>query len=289
MPLVMLPPLSRRAFGVTLAGMCVTLARAAAPTARWALLSDTHIPADASNEYRGFKPVENLRKAVPQVLAMKPEGLLVCGDVARLRGMAEDYAAVRSLLEPVFAQIPSALALGNHDNRKNLLDALADVQKGEQAVKGHHVLVVEAGPVRFIVLDSLIQSDFTPGLLGKAQRTWLGNYLAQSDETPTLLFVHHTLDDNDGALLDAPRLFDIVKGVRKVKAILYGHSHEYKYDVWEGIHLVNLPALGYNFRDSEPVGWVEAEFTRAAGRFTLHALGGNVEKDGKTTEVQWRS
>jgi hypothetical protein len=32
-----------------------------------ALLSDTHIPADPANEYRGFRPVDNLRQIVPQV------------------------------------------------------------------------------------------------------------------------------------------------------------------------------------------------------------------------------
>src|SRR2546422_5539601 len=44
---------------------------------------------------------------------------------------------------------------------------------------------------------------------------------------PTLLFVHHTLGDGDGELLDVQRLFELVRPQRKVKAIFYGHSHKY--------------------------------------------------------------
>ena len=43
------------------------------------------------------------------------------------------------------------------------------------------MIAVDAGPVRFLILDSLMLTNETPGLLGKAQRTWLENHL----RTPT--------------------------------------------------------------------------------------------------------
>jgi 3',5'-cyclic AMP phosphodiesterase CpdA len=181
------------------------------------------------------------------------------------------------------------MALGNHDDRKNFLAAMGATQQGGQSVKDRHVAVAETGPVRVVVLDSLIQPNTTPGFLGKAQRTWLKEWLAAGGETPVVVCVHHTLDDNDGALLDAPRLFDIVRDVRKVKAIVYGHSHVYAYDTFHGIHLINLPAVGYNFRDPDPVGWVEAVFHPRGARLTLRAIAGNKEKDGQTVELSWRS
>jgi hypothetical protein len=116
----------------------------------------------------------------------------------------------------------------------------------------------------------------------------LQDYLKKCDETPTILCFHHTLGDGDGDLLDVPRLFDIIKPIRKVKAILYGHSHEYGFSEFEGIHLVNLPAVGYNFSDTEPVGWVEARLTAKGGDFTLHVLAGNKEKDGSVKKLAWR-
>ena len=69
-----------------------------------------------------------------------------------------------------------------------------------------------------------------PDYLGKAQRQWLADFLAGSDDRPTVLFVHHTLGDGDGDLLDINRLYRLVRPHRKVKAIFYGHSHEYAID-----------------------------------------------------------
>ena len=47
-------------------------------------------------------------------------------------------------------------------------------------------------------------------------------------------------------------------------------------------------ALGYNFADHAPVGWVEATLSADGGDFKLHAIGGNTEGDGKVTSVSWR-
>jgi 3',5'-cyclic AMP phosphodiesterase CpdA len=288
MPFATVPHLSRRGFALALAGALAPRVKGAGTEARWALLSDTHIPADAANQYRGFRPVENLKQVVPQVAGWKPEGVMICGDLARLEGLPGDYAALKELLAPVLQQAPVALALGNHDHRNNFQAGFGE-QKGSQPLKARHVLSIDAGPVRLVVLDSLVAPNSTPGFLGKAQRQWLADHIDSLDAKPVVVCVHHTLDDSDGALLDAPRLFDVVRTRRKVKAVLYGHSHQYKYETLDGIHLVNLPAVGYNFRDSEPVGWVEGVFRSDGAALTLRSFGGNQAANGKTTEIGWRA
>ena len=50
---------------------------------RFALLSDTHIPVDAENQYRGFFPSQNLKKIVPEVTASRPEGVIIDGGTDR--------------------------------------------------------------------------------------------------------------------------------------------------------------------------------------------------------------
>jgi hypothetical protein len=84
-------------------------------------------------------------------------------------------------------------------------------------------------------------------------------------------------------------LYRIVRPHRSVKAILYGHSHSYKYGVEDGIHLINLPAVGYNFSDDKPVGWVEATLRANGADLRLHTIGGNTADDGKVTSLEWRS
>lgn len=256
---------------------------------RWALLSDTHISAEPEAEYRGFRPAANLGKAIAAIQERKPDGCLITGDLARMQGTPGDYGQLKRALTKLGGDVPIGFCLGNHDDRGNFLNALRESVAGEtQTVRGKLVAVVQRGPVRFVLLDSLIVANETPGFLGKAQRTWLDQYLETSDATPTLLCVHHTLDDGDNSLLDSDRLLRLAAKHPKVKAIFYGHSHAYVYDTYEGVHLVNLPALGYNFSDSHPVGWVDAKFSGEGADLTLHAIGGKLADDGKTHSLAWR-
>ncbi len=291
--------MNRRTFiktGLTAVGALTAVVTGCSPAlrksetrpARWALLADTHIPEDVNNNYRGFYPYQNLQKVVPDIVSASPDGVAIAGDLARLTGQLGDYDNLKELLNPIAERRPVFMALGNHDNRENFVKVFDETPGEKQPVKGKHIVVAKNPAARLIILDSLFYVNEVPGLLGKAQRQWLENYLKECDETPTILCFHHTLSDNDDALLDVPRLFSTIKPHRKVKAIVYGHSHEYKFSQFEGIHLINLPAMGYNFSDSEPVGWVQANLTAKGGDFTLHAIAGDKSRDGSVTRLTWR-
>ncbi len=283
---------SRRRFlmatGVTLASVAFTRSATAGQAAqrplRLALLSDTHIPADAAETYRGFSPVDNLSKVVPQVVASATDGALIGGDLARLEGLPGDYARLRGLIAPITTTMPVGLVLGNHDHRANFLAAFPEAPAS--GVKGKVATARDTGGLRFVLLDSLLAPNVTPGQLGNAQREWLRNELAAST-VPTVLMVHHTLGGNDGDLVDAERLFEVVRPHAHVKAILYGHSHRYDVRERDGVQLINLPAVAYNFADTEPVGWVESVWTPEGVDLTLRAVGGNMSANGQTTSVHW--
>jgi Icc protein len=279
------------AFGtlITLNSSCSTgLMKKGEQQTHLALLADTHIPEDVENNYRGFYPYQNLQKVVPEIVSASPDGVLIAGDLARLTGQPGDYTNLKKLIEPVAEKTPVFMGLGNHDNRENFLKAFEETPGEKPAVKDKYITIIEKTPVHLIMLDSLFYTNKAPGLLGKAQRQWLESYLKESDETPTILCFHHTLSDGDGDLLDVPRLFSMIAPIRKVKAIVYGHSHVYGYSEFDGIHLINLPAVGYNFSDSDPVGWVDAHIGSRGGDFMLHAIAGNMDKDGSVTKLTWR-
>ena len=297
MPGIFYQPINRKKFlqtSLSLAGAAAMLHvpslshgksyRKSAET-RWALLSDTHVAADLKEEYRGFKPYENLRSIIPQVQAIAPQGVVINGDVARLVGEQDDYQRVKELLDPLAEQAPIHMTMGNHDDRGNFQAAFSGA---ETLVEDKYVHVIETPPVRMILLDSLLYVNKVAGLLGKAQRGWLEEYLDTAQPMPTLLFVHHSLGDRDSDLLDVDRMFQIIRPHPSVKAVFYGHSHVYQYDQREGIHLINLPAVGYNFSDDQPVGWLDAKLTERGGDFTLRTCGGNQANDGQTTHLDWR-
>ena len=296
MPILSRRPRDRRAFleiaGLSGAALATSAFRRDAPTTprpelHLALVSDTHVPGDRVNGHRGMNPWENLRVAAAQVAAARPEGVLVCGDVARLEGRVEDYQELKSLLAPVAAVAPVYVALGNHDDRASFRRVFADTPGGRGPVDGRHVTVIEHEAVRVVVLDSLLYVNQVAGLLGKAQRAWLAAYLPKIADRPAVLFVHHPPSDEDGDLLDGDRLLGIVKANPHVKALFHGHAHVWALGRRDRLHVVSVPALGYNFSDAQPVGWVDARFRPDGVSLTLRALAGNRADDGKTTSLEW--
>lgn len=295
MPTFFYEPISRKGFirktaqllGTASLGVSYFHASAkSSQEARFALLSDTHIDADPENNYRGFYPYRQLQDIVPQVLKSRPEAIIINGDVARLAGEKEDYSNVKKLLQPLADEAPVYMSMGNHDDRQNFQEIFPAKSVGKP-LEDKHISIIEAGPVRILLLDSLLYVNKVAGLLGKQQREWLQTYLSSADDKPTLLFVHHTLGDGDTDLLDANRMFDIIRPYRQVKAVFYGHSHRYHIEESEGLYLINLPAVGYNFGDDQPTGWLDARFTEEGADFTLHTNGGNQADNGKKKEIRW--
>ena len=287
---------TRRSFLTTTtlgaAGLTVAVARpgrAGAPGGELhlALLSDTHVPGDRKNGHRGFNPWENLRQAVPQVVAARPDGVVVCGDVARLEGRPEDYAELGALLEPLAPVAPCFVGLGNHDDRDHFRAAFSEPPGTLAPVSARHVTVVEHPALRVIVLDSLLYVNQVAGLLGQAQRAWLEAALPGFADRPAVVFVHHPPTDADGDLLDGDRLLALCRANRHVKAVFHGHAHVWSVERRDGLPIVGLPALGYNFDDAQPVGWVDARFRSFGVGLTLRAVAGNRADDGKTTRLEW--
>lgn len=297
MPGIFDTPISRRKFlaaSSAMAGTCYTIGVGAfaddgAPReAHLALLSDTHIPAVSPNGYRGFVPAENLNKVVPQVVSAQAQAAIINGDAARLTGEHDDYVVLKELLQPMADHMPVHIGLGNHDNRSTFFQVFEQEPDRAEFVQGKHVSLFELHGTRFVVLDSLLYVNQVAGLLGKLQREWLARFLQEPDDRPIVFFVHHTLGDGDGDLLDFDRVFDVMRAHRKVKAVFYGHSHEYRVEQREHVYLINQPAVGYNFSDAQPVGWLDAMFSPLGVDLTLHAVGGNTENDGETTHIVWQ-
>jgi len=290
-------PIRRREFLKTsfLAGAAVVVHGCGTPSAsstkdeiHLALLSDTHVgPGERAKDPRGFDPCAQLRRVAPDIVSAAPRGVILNGDAASREGLTEDYTELKTLLEPVSRVAPVYIGLGNHDHRENFKAVFTPTSGLDANVPNHLVLVIEESFLRFIILDSLFYTKKAEGFLGARQRFWLSDYLKSHTDKPVILFVHHTLGDGDGDLLDANRLFEIIRPHRQVKAIFYGHSHMWEIRERQGVKLINLPALGYNFWEGEPVGWVAARFRRNGVDLTLHAIAGNRARDGQTSRIRW--
>ncbi|MEW6302093.1 MAG: metallophosphoesterase [Verrucomicrobiota bacterium] len=298
-----LPPLSRRRFITrSLAAVAgLTLERDAWAAAkpdpnRWALLADTHVAEDRTKIARETNMSDNLGAVGKELLglAYRPAGVLVNGDCAFNTGEPGDYRTFTELLEPLrAAQMPIHVTLGNHDHREHIREAVSEARGAKRPVADKHVGLLRGEHANWFLLDSLELVNKTPGLLGDAQLAWLAKELDAHSDKPAIIFAHHNLNLQGGetksALKDTEKLLEVLAPRKHVKAYVFGHTHTWlTQEHASGIHLVNLPPVGYVFDKKRPNGWVEATLHPDRIKLQLNALNREHPEHGQVKELKWR-
>ncbi len=236
-----LPPLTRRRFlvdtlaagaGLVIAGRSAAAAESARDEHRFALFSDTHISARRDEVHRGTNMFDNLRRVGDEVLALDrpPSCVMINGDCAFLTGQSDDYSVLLELLRPLReASLPIHLALGNHDHRERFWDASRDDPAQERPVDGRHISIIESPRANWLLLDSLRETNETPGALGESQLAWLGTVLDARADRPAIVLVHHhpTENPNGSGLVDTAALMNVLAPRKQVKSLVFGHTHHW--------------------------------------------------------------
>lgn len=300
---VHLGPISRRQFlaGSIAAGAALALrpnllaAGKRADGDSWALLSDIHLAADRGTIERGINMTGHFQTVRRELLglARPPVGLFIAGDCAFNSGETGDYAVLADLLRPLRQeQIPIHLALGNHDNRERFWDAFRDERASNRPLRSRQVALLRTPRVNWFILDSLETTQSTPGLLGREQLDWLAQALAAHPTKPALVLVHHNPGINGGnlGLRDTLAFFEVIRPRKQVKAYIYGHTHAWGVQQdFSGIHLVNLPAVSYVFRQGEPAGWIHATLGANGMRLELRCVDPAHKAHGQQVNLGWRT
>lgn len=301
MPITLLP--TRRAFlaSAATAGVLAFRPRSAlgadADPHRVALLSDTHVGEKPEEVARACNMHDRLKQVVAEVakLSPRPACAVVNGDLAYKSGTAAEYKLFASLVDPVReAGISLHLGLGNHDNFARFAEGMDRFRPKDRPVEGKQVTVIELERVNLFVLDSYDPKLGVGGSLGRAQLKWLAKALDARKEKPAVVFAHHPLQfeaEKNGkynGLADSKDFWPAVKERTQVKAFVFGHTHTWRLAEKDGVHLVNLPAVGYPFAKSEVTGWVDAAFTEKGVKLEVCALDPKHTKHGDRAELTWR-
>lgn len=297
-----LPPLrrwTRRGFLAGLASCAAgwTLTRPGPAGSRgnpdgWhAWISDTHIAADPETEVHGERMTANLEAVVSDILLATdpPRAVFINGDLAFKTGEPGDYRRVLAILEPLRRQnIPIHATLGNHDDRAHLRAALEDTSSGPLPEK--RVEIVDTPGLRYLLLDSQNGVNVTPGLLGPDQLAWVARTLDDAPKTPALILVHHHPNArNEAALQDADALLDLLNPRPQAKSIVFGHTHVWNCRKLGAIHAINVPATGYRFLDTQPLGWCLLRPHPEGAQIELRCIGGDRRQHGRRIDLSWRS
>lgn len=257
------------------------------------LFSDTHVDADPMKLDRQVNMYDHLRQSVGEMLKLQtsPAAVLINGDCAHLQGQTKDYERFLELLDPIRKEgIPIHAGFGNHDNRERFWNAVPPDQQRAKSVEDRQVLVIETPRADWIMLDSLQQTNVTPGVLGEAQLEWLGKELDQRKARRVIVMVHHQPDEREKVqgLIDTKALLDVLLPRKQVKALLYGHTHVWRLEKRQELHCINLPAVAYPFDNVEPTGWVDVHLSDTGMTLELHCTDHSHLKNGDKHELTWR-
>ena len=269
-----------------------------------ALLSDTHIDADLGKEVRGVNMADQLSVVVERLLSgPRPFAVLANGDMSRDTGEVGDYVTLHRLLQPIYdSDVLYQLTMGNHDHRAKYHQSIQEAYGGRPASRINgaalklrwHNATLDFDATRWLMLNSLRETDEIAGELGLRQREWLSNELDAQPNTPTFILVHHQPEDpqdpdDDGfGLADGAALLEMLRERQQVKAIFHGHRHAWTVREAHGIHIVGLPATSYVFAEGETAGYVEARVRPDHLQLTRRCVDPQDPAEGQTHRLAYR-
>lgn len=301
MPLIF-PPISRRSF---LGGAFASAAALKAPrlladstepaSDRIALLADTHIWEKPTDIHRGVAPTAAFATAVERILALRPlpAWAIIAGDFAFMEGNAGDYQQAVERLRPLRAAgIGVAIALGNHDHRENFGRSGTNGGDAASPVQDKLSAIIETAKCTLFILDSLDRTNVTPGRFDRAQLQWLARELDVRKNKPAVIVAHHDPQPTAAkvtGLIDTAEFYDVIVPRKQVKAYVFGHTHRWGVQKYEGIHLVNLPPTAWVFDPKQPRGWVDARIGDELLSVQLRAFDEQHEKHGEQFDLTYRS
>jgi len=217
-------------------------------------LSDPHLVARSDGVVRGKPALPLWQRALEDATRLKPDLLLVSGDLCQDESWA-GYRQLQVSLETLPAAITVALLAGNHDHPSLL-----------RAVLGRRALVAPAelrvAHWRFLLLSSHLAGQVA-GALGRPQRAWLQHRLADPAMVgiPTVVALHHPpLAIGDPGmdaigLRDGAELIALLRTAPQIKAVLFGHIHQH----WQGqlpgrpdVQVLGCPSTLASFEAVQP-------------------------------------
>jgi len=206
-----------------------------------AQITDVHLGFDPDN------PAEFNRKRLDKVLHLlcdldrRPDLLFATGDLVD-RGDVDSYRRLRGALSAL--PFPVWLCVGNHDVRDNFSAVFPKIP----VVDGFVQYVLDTGPLRFIILDTLEEGRHG-GAFCDVRARWLADRVAEAPDRPTVIVLHHPPIDTGiewmTTGLNEPwvqRLDAALAGHRNIVGLMTGHIHRSIVTGWRGRPLTVCPS-----------------------------------------------
>lgn len=199
-------------------------------------ISDCHLLADTSLQYRKHQPAQCLQQLVPALLDVEADLIVVSGDISE-DASADSYLNFQQLLTPL--NCPVLVLPGNHDCLEKL--TAVGTMNWQQTPVG-------LGPWEIIALNSRIEGRAE----GRLSQQELDRLARLPEQRPCIVFCHHhplpigTPWIDRFPLTNGSDLLQKITSQAQIKALAFGHIHQ----AWESrstqLHLLGCPASSVN-------------------------------------------
>jgi len=208
-----------------------------------AQITDIHLGFDPDD------PAEFNRRRLDQVLERlcemepRPDLLLATGDLTD-KGDTDSYRRLKS----AFGRCPFPVwpCMGNHDDRDGFSKLFPEVPKVDGFVQ--YVIDEDRWPIRMIVLDTL-EPGRHGGAFCETRAAWLSERLAEEQNKPTLIVLHHPPIETGIPWMTAEPEAKWVATLRNTLApanniigMIAGHIHRPILTGWAGLPLAVTPS-----------------------------------------------
>jgi Icc protein len=208
-----------------------------------AQLSDIH----CGSPY--FDP-ELMQAAVSEVIALRPDLVLIGGDLTQ-EGYANEFRAAQRHLEPITESgVPTVIIPGNHDAKNvGYLHFRDTFGPGDVDGKGDRVLRFETelaprapGNVTLVALDST-KPDLAEGEIGRERYSWIRRQFEPATDLKVLALHHHLVPvpgtgRERNTVWDAGDVLALLPELG-VHMVLSGHKHVPFVWLLNGVLVVN--------------------------------------------------
>lgn len=220
----------------------------------FSVLSDTHIYITDENNNKVLKKAGELFSAYDPAIDFG----VVTGDVVHdlfcIEGMncepTEVLKTYRDIIDNYFS-IPLYTVLGNHDNRffdsfggnDFPLSLWLKALEGSGSLPAPYYRIKHKGFNFVMMFASDMATDHDSNdecNFGEEQLSWLENILDEG--LPSVIFWHQLVWPNEDKYKDNPVLPIIKNHKDIVKAVFFGHGHNFRKVVWEGVPFLETGA-----------------------------------------------
>jgi 3',5'-cyclic AMP phosphodiesterase CpdA len=231
-------------------------------TLKFVVMSDLHLLPEGELSLT-LDTAARLERAVDEVIARYGDAdfCVLAGDLADTGNRAA-YQRLKAIIARL--PIPVHITLGNHDDRPTFLDSFGAHFAAET---GKVDKIIDIKGYRIILLDSS-EPGRVDGVLEAAQIEWLTARLAEAQDRPVIVILHHNanalhIHADTIRILEPDAFIAALKTHPDIRQIIAGHVHLTSTAIWHGLPFTTL--AGGHYSVSFDVDRPEAPLHRLEG------------------------